>query len=146
MLFVFVLFLRAFFFNDTATTEIYTLSLHDALPIGRAACEPACLRRSPLEGRRCGRRVVRGKARLEEPLADADLALEGGIVAEERRPQIVHELRRRHGSEGVPVEIRSEPGVEALTTEVRFEHAQKRSTLAVWHRREGFVGVAPLHV
>src|SRR3712207_8448637 len=25
--------LRVFFFNDTATTEIYTLSLHDALPI-----------------------------------------------------------------------------------------------------------------
>src|SRR5688572_31102769 len=25
-----------FFFNDTATTEIYTLSLHDALPIGNA--------------------------------------------------------------------------------------------------------------
>src|SRR2546430_5355596 len=26
-------FLTFFFFNDTATTEIYTLSLHDALPI-----------------------------------------------------------------------------------------------------------------
>src|SRR2546425_5682046 len=26
-------FLFFFFFNDTATTEIYTLSLHDALPI-----------------------------------------------------------------------------------------------------------------
>src|SRR2546429_5051021 len=26
-----------FFFNDTATTEIYTLSLHDALPISQAA-------------------------------------------------------------------------------------------------------------
>src|SRR3989454_7779037 len=26
-----------FFFNDTATTEIYTLSLHDALPISRQA-------------------------------------------------------------------------------------------------------------
>src|SRR6266576_2329698 len=26
-----------FFFNDTATTEIYTLSLHDALPIYRGA-------------------------------------------------------------------------------------------------------------
>src|SRR2546430_10229158 len=25
--------MRIFFFNDTATTEIYTLSLHDALPI-----------------------------------------------------------------------------------------------------------------
>src|SRR3712207_9311749 len=27
------LFIIIFFFNDTATTEIYTLSLHDALPI-----------------------------------------------------------------------------------------------------------------
>src|SRR3712207_8368070 len=27
-----------FFFNDTATTEIYTLSLHDALPISSAGC------------------------------------------------------------------------------------------------------------
>src|SRR5260221_12532899 len=26
-----------FFFNDTATTEIYTLSLHDALPISYSA-------------------------------------------------------------------------------------------------------------
>src|SRR2546427_3912421 len=30
-----LLFLFLFFFNDTATTEIYTLSLHDALPISR---------------------------------------------------------------------------------------------------------------
>src|SRR5882757_6628653 len=28
-------FFSFFFFNDTATTEIYTLSLHDALPISR---------------------------------------------------------------------------------------------------------------
>src|SRR3712207_7134686 len=28
---------QSFFFNDTATTEIYTLSLHDALPIYDAA-------------------------------------------------------------------------------------------------------------
>src|SRR3989338_7059335 len=28
---------RLFFFNDTATTEIYTLSLHDALPISNSA-------------------------------------------------------------------------------------------------------------
>src|SRR5688572_32713036 len=32
----------SFFFNDTATTEIYTLSLHDALPIFRRR---SCLRR-----------------------------------------------------------------------------------------------------
>src|SRR5256885_9752534 len=37
-------FLFFFFFNDTATTEIYTLSLHDALPISPAH---ACPRPSP---------------------------------------------------------------------------------------------------
>src|SRR5438876_4805179 len=50
-----------FFFNYTATTEIYTLSLHDALPISiapNAACEPrrvspesACQRTPPRRGR-----------------------------------------------------------------------------------------------
>src|SRR5687768_17907001 len=33
MLLMLVFFFLFFFFNDTATTEIYTLSLHDALPI-----------------------------------------------------------------------------------------------------------------
>src|SRR2546430_16008993 len=32
-----------FFFNDTATTEIYTLSLHDALPICDARVDLRCL-------------------------------------------------------------------------------------------------------
>src|SRR2546430_15515360 len=32
-MFSFFMFCFFFFFNDTATTEIYTLSLHDALPI-----------------------------------------------------------------------------------------------------------------
>src|SRR6266704_7126761 len=32
-----LLLLLFFFFNDTATTEIYTLSLHDALPISGSA-------------------------------------------------------------------------------------------------------------
>src|SRR5215469_13978772 len=51
-----------FFFNDTATTEIYTLSLHDALPIRRGsallpagqlrlAAEPGLRRAEPV--RRC---------------------------------------------------------------------------------------------
>src|ERR1019366_8383090 len=35
MVCVFILFVFFFFFNDTATTEIYTLSLHDARPIYR---------------------------------------------------------------------------------------------------------------
>src|SRR5229473_7670167 len=46
----------SFFFNDTATTEIYTLSLHDALPIRRPAGprdrvgDPGALRQ-PVEAR-----------------------------------------------------------------------------------------------
>src|SRR5687768_17630333 len=45
-------FLFFFFFNDTATTEIYTLSLHDALPISSGG--PA--RDSPGTGRRASHR------------------------------------------------------------------------------------------
>src|SRR3712207_8997834 len=45
--------MKVFFFNDTATTEIYTLSLHDALPISR--------RRAP--GRAPARRAARGPGR-----------------------------------------------------------------------------------
>src|SRR2546425_9731405 len=48
-----------FFFNDTATTEIYTLSLHDALPIssrwgssGRSVWASACSSRSSATSRR----------------------------------------------------------------------------------------------
>src|SRR2546429_6646144 len=48
-----------FFFNDTATTEIYTLSLHDALPIFNPAVRCAAARsfaRRVLHGH-----VVRGR-------------------------------------------------------------------------------------
>src|SRR2546422_6152123 len=53
-----------FFFNDTATTEIYTLSLHDALPISRG-CVPVAgrhrvRRRSPVLTR------IRRRVRSEE--------------------------------------------------------------------------------
>src|SRR3712207_8961171 len=45
-----------FFFNDTATTEIYTLSLHDALPIWSEARPPSSARRAAASAsRRCRR-------------------------------------------------------------------------------------------
>src|SRR2546426_4575661 len=51
-----------FFFNDTATTEIYTLSLHDALPIYHAGC---ARRQRAAGGAGEIRRVVpRGRRRL----------------------------------------------------------------------------------
>src|SRR5215510_16300365 len=43
-----------FFFNDTATTEIYTLSLHDALPNSAPASSSAACR-SCSKSRRAGR-------------------------------------------------------------------------------------------
>src|SRR5256885_12403298 len=52
-----------FFFNDTATTEIYTLSLHDALPIyilafDQRKCSEALLKSEQLVGGRCQRRTA----------------------------------------------------------------------------------------
>src|SRR5689334_23759950 len=44
-----------FFFNDTATTEIYTLSLHDALPICRAPARSSAGEPGPARRRRAGR-------------------------------------------------------------------------------------------
>src|SRR6266849_6535296 len=40
----FIVYLNFFFFNDTATTEIYTLSLHDALPISTPSSGVRCAR------------------------------------------------------------------------------------------------------
>src|SRR5256885_7041064 len=67
-----------FFFNDTATTEIYTLSLHDALPIcrsptpgsratggSRAAGAGRCAR--PRTGRAASRRSEEHTSELQSP-------------------------------------------------------------------------------
>src|SRR5688572_31834052 len=67
----------SFFFNDTATTEIYTLSLHDALPICRARAGAG--RRSPKlsesgserRHRRAGPAPARARRRVR-PRPDAE--------------------------------------------------------------------------
>src|SRR5579862_6881877 len=53
-----------FFFNDTATTEIYTLSLHDALPISRSWW-PAGSPGGDRPGRECSDRRGRRPARAD---------------------------------------------------------------------------------
>src|SRR6266567_6502515 len=83
-LFAGLLFFYFFFFNDTATTEIYTLSLHDALPI----CGPAAV----VAGRagtlaRDGPRAA-GRASRRQP----GRPLCAGCAARERR--------RAHGGRG----------------------------------------------
>src|SRR3712207_9546894 len=73
-LFLSILYSFFFFFNDTATTEIYTLSLHDALPIflprprGRRGRAPA-RGRAP---RARDRRHLPPAHRAAEPLLPRD--------------------------------------------------------------------------
>src|SRR2546425_6130422 len=57
-----------FFFNDTATTEIYTLSLHDALPISKHSLS--------LEAQRL-RDIFRGKVVDDAVNAEERLGLRG---------------------------------------------------------------------
>src|SRR2546426_2151173 len=61
--------LSLFFFNDTATTEIYTLSLHDALPISpRRRLE----RRASLRLQHAGRRGRLCRSRAVAPSRHRD--------------------------------------------------------------------------
>src|SRR3712207_7987953 len=70
-----------FFFNDTATTEIYTLSLHDALPICRVEeVEPlAPLPQIP------GDRLGVEPARLVDRAPGRDVARPGERPVEDRQ-------------------------------------------------------------
>src|SRR3712207_8880267 len=74
---------RIFFFNDTATTEIYTLSLHDALPISHevdvhellreaAAQQPDAVGHLLEVARALGRHARLDVERLRHPLLGRD--------------------------------------------------------------------------
>src|SRR5436305_9314410 len=93
---------RSFFFNDTATTEIYTLSLHDALPISwklipgsRAAASNAHLCLNPpiwLKNSDC--RSEEHTSELQSrPQLVCRLLLEKKNNREERRPAVVDQQR-----------------------------------------------------
>src|SRR5260370_30617069 len=93
-----------FFFNDTATTEIYTLSLHDALPI----CGPPWLspRRDELvsHGRLPGRMQPGRAARSEEHTSElqSHLNLVCRLLLEKKKKKITLSGRQ---FVDVPVEV-----------------------------------------
>src|SRR3712207_8619212 len=70
-----------FFFNDTATTEIYTLSLHDALPIYLVPL----LVRSVIDLALAG--AVQGARRQRADIADHPLAVRRGDQIQRRRSE-----------------------------------------------------------
>src|SRR5438552_18018677 len=65
---------RIFFFNDSVAPEIFSLSLHDALPISHFAL-----------GHTDGHRIVR---RDDEPRVDL-----GGVISNERFPRLVRDRK-----------------------------------------------------
>src|SRR5260370_38882560 len=77
-----------FFFNDTATTEIYTLSLHDALPIYRA----------PLPGPRAAqaRECLRGLLPLLLPPRDGGTRQADAFARQARCGARLHPGASRH--------------------------------------------------
>src|SRR5256885_13797000 len=72
-----------FFFNDTATTEIYTLSLHDALPISA----PVAPQRPALVRAVLRQRLPRGTVRTR-PHGGADRESPWGRRSEEHTSEL----------------------------------------------------------
>src|SRR3712207_7765975 len=68
-----------FFFNDTATTEIYTLSLHDALPISP---DDHASSGDPVHRRRVGRLRGRGELALDQRALGEEPGQEGRAAQE----------------------------------------------------------------
>src|SRR5216684_9301507 len=96
-----------FFFNDTATTEIYTLSLHDALPISLGRCRDR--RGHPAAGtggRDAGDRAVSDPGRDRGPALRSPL-VGGDGLAPDRRPL------RLPGADGGQPRGQAEPGGRA---------------------------------
>src|SRR3712207_7078068 len=84
MSYLYVLVYFFFFFNDTATTEIYTLSLHDALPISgleeavrrlQRRYDGCCRAAQPYIERHFSPRVDRKSTRLNSSHANISYAV-----------------------------------------------------------------------
>src|SRR3712207_9263095 len=88
-----------FFFNDTATTEIYTLSLHDALPIYQVHADRFQeARHDPGRAERVGheRAAARPELDQEDPRRPAQVQpVLGQRQADERSEEHTSELQSR---------------------------------------------------
>src|SRR5947207_10136409 len=84
-----------FFFTDTATTKIYTLSLHDALPISRNSARRALLQRAPGEGERQQIRVAaaRSEEHTSELQSHSDLVCR--LLLEKKKKKQRHQQGQR---------------------------------------------------
>src|SRR6266540_6127679 len=107
ILFYLLIFFFFFFFNDTATTEIYTLSLHDALPIRAIATLPASLRDvlvlrdvEGLSAAQAGRQLDLGERAVKSRLHRARVALRELLA-----PHLAPEAPRAPGCPDVALQL-----------------------------------------
>src|SRR2546430_5718954 len=86
-----------FFFNDTATTEIYTLSLHDALPIFRRTWGSRTSRRPGLFHltRRIGPAAPRSEEHTSELQSQSNLVCRLLLEKKKKSPQCALSRTRR---------------------------------------------------
>src|SRR2546422_8658950 len=143
--------LSIFFFNDTATTEIYTLSLHDALPI-YARLDPHGVGRleqlrpdaeRPLASERLLQPGTHGRAHRDEgPAADVPRRsahrLVEALVDVERAPD--HPGRFRRGVE-LPDDADGTPG-PAGSDELALQHEHVAHAAPGQVERDGRAGDA----
>src|SRR5260370_27622787 len=114
-----------FFFNDTATTEIYTLSLHDALPIYRVIYD---LRRPTRGGLHRGAAGHRADSRLHR--AHGDRAVAG------RR----HRRARGQGPRGLLLYVETRESSKLSMDRRHFRRTDSRDLVLVYrsaHRAAG---------
>src|SRR2546422_1987898 len=81
-----------FFFNDTATTEIYTLSLHDALPICSSASVASSLRsvQQPSRSAKVSNPKEALAARSDQEFQNQAVAHRGGVDRKSTRLNSSH--------------------------------------------------------
>src|SRR3989475_51793 len=96
-----------FFFNDTATTEIYTLSLHDALPIF-SAVEVKDVDLPPEM-----KRAIARQAEAERERRAKVINAEGELQASEKLAQAAHII----GSEPAAIQLRYLQTVTEISSE-----------------------------
>jgi hypothetical protein len=124
------------FFNDTATTEIYTkshtLSLHDALPIHQRWQQHRCQRRGRRRPGERGRSPLRDRRRIH---------VVGGTARLPARPSQRTRRQHREDQHGCPNRQRCE---------VRCRHAalhpERRRRTGVGHQGSGQPSLPPAHL
>src|SRR3989454_11224418 len=119
-----------FFFNDTATTEIYTLSLHDALPISPsgspANARPSSAIASNSGGRECRwltpmseerkvklsyqrRYALRATARVSVAFFPTTMNLPSPTLGKEASPRVSFQTARNRAKQGLSSATVSRP-------------------------------------